>query len=98
MKPNKCLFAAAAFLLLGSLRPEMGWATKIAILVVGEVTATPTPGQIEVNHQVYRVMRASAADQSVHSIRVGQKVELVLDGPADGKSTSVQSIKLHIDK
>jgi hypothetical protein len=98
VKPSKLFFAAIVVLFLGSLRPDMGWATKIAILVVGEVTATPTPGQIEVNHQVYRVQKSSAADKSLKGVTVGQKVDVVLDGPVDGETTSVLSIKRHIDK
>src|SRR5271166_5179576 len=98
VKPSKLLFAAIALLFLGSLRPDMGWASKVAILVVGEVTATPTPGQIEVNHHVYRVQKASAADKSLKGVSVGQKVDLILDGPVDGTTTSVLSINRHIDK
>jgi len=98
VKPSKLFFAAIVFLLLGSLRPDMGWASKVAILVVGEVTATATPGQVEVNHQVYRVQKGSAADKSLKAITVGQKVDVVLDGPVDAKTTSVLSIKRHIDK
>jgi hypothetical protein len=47
---------------------------------------------------VYRVQKGSAADKSLKAITVGQKVDVVLDGPVDAKTTSVLSIKRHIDK
>jgi hypothetical protein len=55
MKPNTLLRAAAAIIMIAGLQPEIGWATKLATLVVGEVTATPTSGQIEVDHRIYQV-------------------------------------------
>ena len=95
MKPNTLICAAAAIMMTAGLQPGIGWATKVATLVVGEVTATPTAGQIEVNHKVYRVIKASTADKSLRGIGVGQKVDLVLDGPPDSKTASVVSVKLH---
>lgn len=95
MKPSSLLCAAAAIMMIAGLNPRIGWATKVATLVVGEVTATPASGQIEVDHKVYRVIKASTADKSLRGIGVGQKVDLVLDGPADSKTASVVSVKVH---
>jgi len=95
MKPNTLLRAAAAIIIIAGLQPEIGWATKIATLVVGEVTATPTSGQIEVDHRIYQVKKPSTPNKSLRAIGVGQKVDLVLDGPPDSKTASVISIKLH---
>jgi hypothetical protein len=94
MKPNTLLRAAAAIIMIAGLQPEIGWATKLSTLVVGEVTATPTSGQIEVDHRIYQVKKPSTPNKSLH-IGVGQKVDLVLDGPPDSKTASVISIKLH---
>ena len=95
MKLSTWLCTAAAIAMIAGLQPQIGWATKVATVVVGEVTATPASGQIEVNHKVYRVIKESAADKSLRGIGVGQKVDLVLDGPADSKTASVISVKLH---
>jgi len=95
MKPNTLLRAAAAIIIVAGLRPQLGWATKPATLVVGEVTATPTSGQIEVNHRVYQVQKTSTPAKSLTGIGIGQKVDLVLDGPPDSKTATVISVKPH---
>ena len=96
MKLAKIGFAVAALALVLSSRPEAAWATRvIADIVTGEITAVPSGGKIEVDHQSYQIKAGSAAEQASHALYVGDVVDLVLDAPPTTKTASVIAINKH---
>lgn len=95
MKLAKLGLVVAAFALLLCLRPNVGWSTRAYDLISGEVTAAPVSGEIEVAHHLYHIKANSAADKALSSFRVGQTVDLVLDGQAGSKTSEVISIVAH---
>jgi hypothetical protein len=77
--------------------PNVGWSTRVpGRLVTGQVTSTPTSGQIEVDHRLYRVKAGTAADKNLHKFHLSQMVDLELDAPVATKSNEVVSIAAHV--
>lgn len=95
MKRPNSLALMAALVLVAMLASSPGWSSRVfSDRVVGTITATPIVDEIEVDGHVYRVKRGSQAAQELHGFSQGQKVEIVLDGPADSGSSGVLTIHL----
>ena len=90
------VFSAAA---LGfSLQPGAVWAARAyATAVNGTITAAPSSSSrtIEIDHKVYHVRANTAAAKLLAGLYVGEKVDLILDGPPNGASQEVVSIQPH---
>ena len=67
------------------LQPNIGWSTRVyAPAITGTVTASPSSATIEVDHRSYHVRANSAAAKALGSLYVGEKVDVVVDGPPGG--------------
>jgi len=89
---------AAAAVLIGLLAASPGWSSRVFDdRVVGTLTATPISDDVEVDGHVYHVRPGSVAAQELHNFSQGQKVEIMLDGPADSQNSGVVIINLRND-
>jgi len=96
MKPLKRALSIAAAVAALSLAPAIGWGTRVfPDQLSGTLTATPASDTIEVDHRIYHVKPGSLAAQELRGLYEGQRVEVVLDGPPAGKSSTVVKITLH---
>ncbi len=98
MKPTKTwgLGSLLAVALLASSSPS--WSARVVgQIVTGQVTSMPASGQIEVDHQVYRVRAGTSADRNLRKFHMGQRVDLELDGPVAARGAQVVSIAVHSD-
>jgi hypothetical protein len=96
MKLSKFAIVAGAFALLLCFQPRTGWSTRAyGALISGEITAAPLSGEIEIEHHVYHVKPLSGAARALSSCYAGQRVDAVLDGPADSSASLVISITPH---
>jgi len=95
MKRPSSLFLMAALMLVGTLAASPGWSSRVFDdRVVGTLTATPISDDVEVDGHVYHVKPGSVAAQELHAFSQGQKVEIVLDGPAESEKSGVVMINL----
>lgn len=83
--------AAVATLALG-LAPGAALANKIIFNVSGEVTAVPIGHSITVNGRTYRIEPGSPAERQVNDIIRGERVQVILDGPAALRATKAVAI------
>lgn len=99
MKPvkfGKIALGASCTLAL-CLGATAGWGTRVyGDLVVGQVTAAPAGGEIEVSHRSYHIKGNSAADKALRNFSAGQTVDLVLDGSASSATSQVIGITAHV--
>jgi len=96
MKQLKHSYLIAAFACVFALGPTAGWSTRaFGDVVSGQITAVPLSGEIEVDHRIYHVKAGSPADSALHEFSEGQRVDLLLDGPPESKTSEVMSITLH---
>ena len=94
MKLRKLGLAIGAVALGLCLQPNIGWTTRVyAAVITGTVTAVSS-GTIDVDHHSYQVKANSAAAKALSSFYVGEKVDMVMDGPPGG--TAVISIAQHL--
>jgi hypothetical protein len=94
MKVRKlCALMATCVIAIG-LQPQAGWATRVVGAVTGEVTATPSQGQIEVAHRIYHIKPNSPAGKELQSVHTGQVVDLIFEA-ASGSEAEVVSISPH---
>lgn len=96
MKPSKaCCTVLIVALSLGAWSGAT-WSTRLqGKIITGEVTSMPASGQIEVDHQTYRVRAGTSADRNLRKFHMGQVVDLELDGPSASKNAQVISIAVH---
>lgn len=92
MSTRVLLAAAAAATLVLGLAPGAALANKPVFNVSGTVTAVPIGHKITVNGHTYRIEAHSAAERQISDIVRGDKVRVVLNGPADASSTRAVAI------
>lgn len=96
MKQRNMGFAVAALLVGMGLQPSLGWATRtVGARITGQLTATPSAGQIEVDHHVYHIKANSPAAKAFRNFYNGQTVDVLLDRPASPAEPTVVSIIKH---
>ena len=96
MKLGKLGLVFGAIALAMCLKPNVGWSTRVYDgMLSGKLTAAPQNGEIEIANHVYHVKANSPADKALSSFYAGQKVDVVLDGPAGSSDSQVVSITLH---
>ncbi len=86
-----CLLIAPA-LILGLAPGRAFSAHALSQPIVGQITASPTSTEIEVNHHPYKIKANSPAAKTSPTLTVGQKVSLILDGPSGDVRASVIGI------
>jgi hypothetical protein len=95
MKLGKLTLAVAAIALGLCLQPTISWSSRhYSQVVTGTVTASLSSSTIEVDHHSYQIKKNSAASKAFLSVFVGEKVDVVMDGPPNS-STEVISIIKH---
>jgi hypothetical protein len=95
MKLAKLVVTVGAVALGLYLQPNISWSTRVyAPAITGTLTASPSKGTIEVDHRSYHVQANSAAAKALSSFYVGEKVDIVVDGPPGG-TVEVISIVQH---
>ncbi len=88
--------AAALILALGCAGSNLVLGARVqGAVVTGQVTSTYTAGRIEVDHRTYRIRADTPAAHSVHSVHIGQVVDLEFDEPAVTPTAQVISIAPH---
>jgi hypothetical protein len=93
LKPSLLTLLMTAPALLLGLAPTLAWSTHaLAAPVTGQVTASPSGGEIEVDHHSYHIKANSPAEKAAATLTIGQKVSLMLDGPAGDSKSDVIGI------
>jgi hypothetical protein len=93
LRPNllSCLLVAPA--LIAGMSPDRALgAHALSQPIVGQITASPSSTEIEVNHHPYHIKAHSPAEDASRALSVGQKVSLILDGPASDAKSNVIGI------
>jgi hypothetical protein len=95
MKLGKLALTVGAVALGLYLQPNIGWSTRVyAPAITGTITASPSSGTVEIDHRSYHVKANSGAAKALSSFYVGEKVDIVVDGPPGG-AVEVISIVQH---
>jgi hypothetical protein len=95
MSQIKKVTLIAALGVLSVLSAGAAWSTRVFNdHVLGQVTATPSSGQIEVGQHVYHIRKSSSADQTFRNFSPGQMVDLLMDGPVENATSQVIAITL----
>jgi hypothetical protein len=92
MSKSTLLAAAAVSALVLGLIPGTARANKPVYNVSGAVTAVPIGHSITVNGHTYRIEPGSPAARQVNDIIRGERVQVMLDGPAGAKSSEAVAI------
>ena len=96
MKQRIVCFMVVALLTSLGLQPSLAWATRaVGATITGQLTATPSAGQIEVAHHVYHIKANSPAARTFRNFYNGQTVDVLLDRPASPAEPTVVSIAIH---
>jgi hypothetical protein len=86
------LVPTALVLILG-LTPDPASSSRvIAAPIVGQITASPSSTEIEVDHHPYHIKAHSPAEKTSPTLNVGQRVSLILDGASGDPKSSVIGI------
>jgi hypothetical protein len=95
MSQIKKVTLIAALGVLSALSAGTAWSTRaFNDHVLGQVTATPISGQIEVGQHTYTIRKNSSADETFRSFSPGQMVDLLMDGPVGSSTSQVIAITL----
>jgi len=97
MKLGKLSLAASVFAFALSLQPISALATKmLGATVTGQITASPSPTQIEIAHKLYQIQPNSPAASAARSFFLGQTVDAVLSDPGVGGQPEVVALTAHV--
>lgn len=92
---SKIKVALASSTLALCMLPGVGWSTHpFGTPVAGQVTSLPGGDEIEVGNRTYHIKQGSAAEKVVSQLSTGQRVHLILDGPADSPTSKVITISV----
>jgi hypothetical protein len=92
MKHGKLWLAMAASVIGLALQPPTG---AVGAKVTGQVTATPSGVQIEVDHHVYHIKANTPAAKAYRNFYNGDTVDLMLEHAATLSESTVVSIVKH---
>ena len=96
MKPGKYPLIAATAAVMLCLQSASVWATRaVGATVTGQITASPSPTQVEIAHHVYRIQPNSPAATTARSFFLGQTVDAMLSTPGVNAEPEVVSLVLH---
>jgi hypothetical protein len=96
MKPGKYSLIAATAAVMLCLQSASVWATRaVGATVTGQITASPSPTQVEIAHHVYRIQPNSPAANTARSFFLGQTVDAMLSTPGVNAEPEVVSLVLH---
>jgi hypothetical protein len=96
MKLGKLSLLASIFAFALSLQPMAAWATKMpGGTVTGQITASPSPTQIEIAHTLYQIQPNSPAASVARSFFLGQTVDAILSDPGSGGQPEVVALTAH---
>ena len=73
-------------------------ASRLADIVTGKVTALPGGAQLVVDGKTYYLRLDGQALAQLQSVRVGETVDLALDGPPQATASKVVTIREHVGK
>jgi hypothetical protein len=97
MKLGKLSLAASIFAIALSLQPISASATRmLGATVTGQITASPSPTQIEIGHTLYHIQPNSPAASAARSFYVGQTVDAILSDPGSGGRPEVVALTAHV--
>jgi hypothetical protein len=96
MKLSKLSLIAATVAIALCLQSASVWATRaVGVTVTGQITASPSPTQIEIAHHVYPIQPNSPAANAARSFFLGQTVDAVFSAPGINAEPQVVSLALH---
>ena len=96
MKLGKLSLIAAAVAVMFCLQSASVWATRaLGATVTGQITASPSPTQIEIGHHLYHIQPNSPAASAARSFFLGQTVDAILSDPGVNSVPEVVSLVLH---
>jgi hypothetical protein len=96
MKLSKLSLIAATAAVMLCLQSTSVWAIRaLGITVTGQITASPSPTQIEIAHHLYRIQPNSPAASAARSYFLGQTVDAVLSDPGVNTEPEVVTLVLH---
>lgn len=96
MKPGKLSLIAATAAIMFCLQSSSAWAIRaLGVTVTGQITASPSPTQIEIGHHLYHIQPNSPAAQAARSFFLGQTVDAILSNPGVSAEPEVVSLVLH---
>jgi hypothetical protein len=96
MKQGKYSLIAATAAVMLCLQSASVWATRaVGVTVTGQITASPSPTQVEIAHHVYRIQANSPAANTARSFFLGQTVDATLSNPGVNAEPEVVSLVLH---
>ncbi|GAC1305467.1 MAG: hypothetical protein NVSMB10_09440 [Steroidobacteraceae bacterium] len=100
MKSSRNWLHAAVIVGVLGVGSTSSWATRaVGPTIVGEITASPSGAQIEVDHRIYHFKPDSPAARDARRLFYGQKVDLVLSmSPAANGEFEVEMIQAHADR
>jgi len=97
MKLGKLSLLASIFAFALSLQPFAAMATKVpGVTVTGQITASPSPTQIEIAHKLYQIQPNSPAASVARSFFLGQTVDAILSDPGSGGQPEVVALTAHV--
>lgn len=96
MKLGKLSLIAATAAVMLCLQSASVWAIRaLGVTVTGQITASPSPTQVEIAHHVYRIQPNSPAANAARSFFLGQTVDAILSDPGVNSEPEVVSLVLH---
>ena len=96
MKQRQYWSAVIALCSAIALMSAPAWATRaVAATVTGQVTATPSSSQIEVDHHVYLIQQNTPAAKGYRNFYTGDSVDLTLERQTTQNEPTVISIVKH---
>jgi hypothetical protein len=96
MKLGKLSLIAATAAVMFCLQSTAVWAIRaVGVTVTGQITASPTPTQIEIAHHLYHIEPNSPAANTARSFFLGQTVDAILSNPGTDSEPQVVSLVLH---
>ena len=98
MKLGKLSLIAATAAVMFCLQSASVWAIRaLGATVTGQITASPSPTQIEIAHHLYHIQPNSPAANAARSFFLGQTVDAILSDPGINSEPEVVSLALHQD-